>query len=165
MKWIACAVAALVALSVAYADDEIKGEVTALDSAAGILEISGVKINAKDAVVKNVMDKHCALTDLKVGDSVDIEGTFSGPAEMTAREIEKELMVTDEVKGTLAAVDAAARTLTISGITVKVPQSARLEGDEDVAIQFGQITAGTHAECEGKWTGSKELTASKIDVD
>jgi len=159
-----CALARL-ALSTAFADDEIKGKITSLDAAAGTLEISGVKIIAKNAKVEGMLGRIRSLADLKVGDGVDVEGTFSGPAEMTAREVEKKAVATDEVKGALAAVDTAARTLTISGITVKVTENTRLEGEEGVGITFAQITVGTRAECEGKWTGAKELTASKVDVD
>jgi hypothetical protein len=155
----------LVMLSAAYGDDEIRGTIASIDAAAGTLEISGVMIRARDAAVKNTMDNLCALADLKVGDRVDVEGTFSGPAEMTAIDIEQRRTVTDGVKGKLRGVDDIDHILTVSGITVKVAPGARLEGDVDAWKGFFGIKIGEDAECEGKWTGKKELTAHRIHID
>lgn len=165
MKVIVCAAVVILAVSSACADDEIAGKISALDAAAGTLEISGVKITCKAAVVRSAMGKPCSLSDLKAGESVDAEGTFSGPGEMTASEIEQELTVKDQAKGTIVSTDAAARTLAISGITVKVPEGARIEVRGNAGVGFAGIRPGARAECEGKWTGRRELTASEVDIE
>ena len=152
-------------MSSAYAADDIQGKITAIDIEGRTIEISGVKIIAKNAKIENLNDTICTLADLKVGDSVDVDGIFSGPGEMTATKIEQEGVVQDQIEGSLEAVDSAARTLTISGIKVKVPAGAFLEGKKDMPITLEQLTIGTRVECEGTWTGSRELTASKVEVD
>lgn len=165
MKGLVCFIGIFLLLATANADDEIHGKITAIDAAGGAIEVSGVKIIAKNAKIENLNDAICALADLKVGDSVEVDGIFTGPGEMTASKIEQEGVVQDKVEGRLEAVDSAARTLTISGIKVKVPAGAFLEGKKDMPITLEQLTVGTRVECKGTWTGPGELTASKIEVD
>lgn len=151
--------------SSAFAGGEIKGKITAINAANGTLEISGVTVNAKNAAVKSKTDAPCSLTDLKAGDSVEVDGAFTGPGEVAASEIEQEWSARDQVKGVVAAVDPKSRTLTIHGIMVKVAEGARLEGRDDIPITFAQLTVGARVECEGAWTGKRELSASKAELD
>ncbi len=145
----------LLLFSTAHADQEIEGAITAIDAEAGTIEIYGVKIIVMDAVIKNLADKPIKLSDLKVGDTVEVDGAFSGTDEMLATEIEKKIFEHGKIEGTLASVDITAHTLTVSGITVKVPESVKLE----------DLTVGSPIECKGSWTGQKEFTAFMVEVD
>ena len=158
-----CLTMLLLAVAV-QADDDISGKITAIDAAAGTLEISGVKIMAKDAAVKGLI-MPSSLSKLKVGDKVAVEGTFSGSLKFTARKIEKKLFEHAEIDGTLHSVNAKARTLNISGITVKVPEGAELEGADDNQITLERLPKGKKLEVEGEWTGKGEFTASSIEVN
>ncbi|MDD5556876.1 MAG: DUF5666 domain-containing protein [bacterium] len=165
MKAFAIGVAATLCLAARGGPDSVQGRITLIDPAAGILEISGVRIIAKDAVVENLADQRVTLADLKAGDSVDVDGSFSGPGEMTAVKIEQEVSVTDEVEGKIAAVDAAGGTITIGGVTVKVPAGAVIEDGNDMPTALEQLKTGSRVDCEGTWTGDRELTAVKIEID
>ncbi|MCX6340538.1 MAG: DUF5666 domain-containing protein [Candidatus Aureabacteria bacterium] len=165
MKGCACCVLVLVLISLAYADDGIQGKITAIDATGGTIEVSGVKVIAKRAVIENLADMKCTLADLKVGDSVDVDGTLTGAGEMTAREIDQEHAVVDQIEGRLASRDNAARTLTVSGVTVKVPATALVEDTHDRPITLEGLTPGSRIDCEGTWTGPRELTATRVEAD
>ena len=165
MRGLICCMCMFLFLTTAYATDDLQGKITAIDIEGGTIEVSGVKIIAKSAKIENLNDMKCTPAALKVGDSVEVDGIFSGPAEMTATKIEQEGVVQDKIEGILEAVDCAARTLMISGILVKVPAGTFLEGKHDLPIKLEELTVGTRIECEGTWTGSRELTVGKIEVD
>lgn len=161
---ICCAVIFLLLSAIGVAD-EIKGKITAVDATSGTIEISGVKIMAKNATIKNMADMPCEIFELKAGDGVEVDGAFSGPGEMLAAKIEREVFEHDQIDGKLDKVDSAARTLLISGVTVNVAKDARIEGKDDKVISLQDLAAGHSIECKGTWTGPKVLSASKVDLD
>lgn len=165
MKTLAFGLVAVLCVAAWSENDGLKGKITAVNPAAGTIEVSGVTIVAKNAVLENHADQRITLADLKVGDGVDVDGSFSKPGEMTATKIEQETSATDEVEGKISAVDAKGRTITVSGITVKVPASAGIENRQDMPIALDQLKQGNRVDCEGNWTGARELTALKIEID
>jgi hypothetical protein len=157
--------AILLLLSAICVADEIKGKITAVDAASGIIEISGVKIMVKKATIKNLADMPCEISELKVGDRVDVDGAFSGPGEMLATKIEREVFEHDQIEGKLEKFNSATRTLLICGVTVNVSKDARIEGKDDKVISLKDLALGYPVECKGTWTGSKKFSASKVDMD
>jgi len=145
--------------------DEVKGKITAVDAAGGTLEISGIRIAAQAALIEGSMDERIELAALKVGDYVEVDGFFTEPGRLSARKVEKEPVGPDKVKGTINRVDAVGRQLLIGGVTVKVPVTALIEGEEDVRIPIQQLRANSIVECEGTFTGPMELTAVKVETD
>ena len=165
MKGLICFAAIFLLLPAICVADEIKGKITAVDAESGTIEVSGVKIIAKKATIKNLVDMHCEISELKVGDRVEIDGAFSGPGEMLATEIEREAFERDHIEGKLEKVDSGTRTLLISGVTVNVSKNARIEGKDDKVISLKDLAVGYPVECKGTWTGSKEFSASKVELD
>jgi hypothetical protein len=165
MKGLICFAAIFLLLSAICVADEIKGKITAIYAEGGTIEVSGVKIIAKKATIKNLVGMRCEISELKVGDRVEIDGVFSGPGEMLAAEIEREAFKHDQIEGKLEKVDGGTRTLLISGVTVNVSKDARIEGKDDKVISLKDLAVGYQVECKGTWTGSKEFSASKIELD
>jgi len=165
MKGLICFAAIFLLLSAICAADEIKGKITAVDAEGGTIEISGVKIMAKKATIKNLVGMRCEISELKVGDRVEVDGAFSGPGQMLATEIEKKAFKRDQIEGKLEKVDSGTRTLLISGATVNVSKDARIEGEDDKVISLKDLAVGYPVECKGAWTGSKEFSASKVELD
>ena len=56
-------------------------------------------------------------------------------------------------------------TLTVGGVTVRVPEGARIEDRRDAAIPFEKLSADSRVECEGNWGGAREFTASKVELE
>ncbi|MCX6355352.1 MAG: DUF5666 domain-containing protein [Candidatus Aureabacteria bacterium] len=164
LLWIAASLAIVSAWRVI---DDLEGKITAIDAKAGIVEISGVKMLAKNAEIVGPNESKLTIIDLKVGDYVDGDGNFSGKAEFTATRIEREADIIDQIEGKLTAVDSEKRTLTISGVTIKVPEGILImkKRESDLPIKIYELTIGDRAHCEGKWTGPKELTARTIRVN
>ncbi|MDD5428290.1 MAG: DUF5666 domain-containing protein [Candidatus Omnitrophica bacterium] len=145
--------------------DEIKGKVSSVDKTKKTLQISGVQVLAGDAWVENEQDYPLALSDITQGNYVEINGKFIGPSEMKANKIDRKIMECAVVEGKIASLDFKKREIVISGITVKVPSSAWLEGPNRVRIPLELFAPGYSVECRGDWTGPAELTAFKVVVD
>ena len=166
MKGLICVICMLLLPAAGLAEDEIQGKIESVDAGNGIVVVSGVKIAAKTARIEIRDDTPGTLSELKEGNAIEAEGSFTGIGEFTARKIEVEGYVDDKLEGSIEAVDTKARTITISGITVNVPESAYLEDDNgDKPITLEELTAGTRADCKGQWTGPKEFTAVKIEIN
>ena len=165
MKGLICFAAIFLLLSAICFADEIKGKITTIYAEGGTIEVSGVKIIAKKATIKNLVGMRCEISELKVGDRVEIDGVFSWPGEMLAAEIERKAFKHDQIEGKLEKVDSGTRTLLISGVTVNVSKDARIEGKDDKVISLKNLAVGYPVECKGTWTGSKEFSASKVELD
>jgi len=156
------------------AADEINGKIQVVSPKDSSITVSGVVIAAQNARIENEFDQLINLSAIVVDDYVEIDGTFTGPGQMMAmkiekeypkQEIEKEYPKQDEIKGRIETVDTAKREMKISGITIKIPQNAWLEGHHDTRISIEQILPSYYVECKGIWTGPLEFTASKVELD
>jgi len=154
----------LIFISVCAAD-EIRGKVGSVSVSDNSIIVSGVHISAQNARIENEFDQPINLAAIVAGDYVDVDGAFTGPGQMMAMKVEKEYPKYDEINGRVDKVDPAKRELTISGITIKVPQDAWLEGHNDMRISIEQILPNYYVECDGNWTALLEFTASKVEFD
>jgi len=145
--------------------DEIKGEVGVIDTTAKTLQISGVVIQAAEAWIENEQDYPLALKDIKPGDYVEVDGKFIGLSEMKAKKIDRKKAECGAVKGRIESIDNQKRIIIISGIAIKVPADAWLEGPNRVKIPLELFAPGYKVECRGNWTGASELTAFKVSID
>jgi hypothetical protein len=93
MRILACMAVMLLVVSAASAGDEIKDKVSGTDVKKNTLDVSGVRIDASKAVIKGLDGKSCSPPELRIGDSVEVDGVFSGKGKMLANEIEKESAV------------------------------------------------------------------------
>jgi len=145
--------------------DEINGKTQVVSPKDSSITVSGVVIAAQNARIENEFDQPINLSAIAVGDYVEIDGIFTGPGQMMAMKIEKEYPKQDEIKGRIETVDTAKREMKISGITIKIPQNAWLEGHNDMRISIEQILPNYYVDCKGIWTGPLEFTASKVEFD
>ena len=152
-------------LAVTCDADEIKGRITAVDTNAGIIDISGVKVTVQAARMEDENDMPMTFDALSAGDYLEIEGFFSGPCQMMAVKIERDYQEQDEIKGRIESVDAANNKLVISGVTVTISEAASLEGRDDMQISVSQLNVGDYIECDGSWNGTAEFLASKLELD
>ncbi|MDD2688944.1 MAG: DUF5666 domain-containing protein [Candidatus Omnitrophica bacterium] len=145
--------------------DKIKGNVSSVDASKKTLQISGVTIKAADAWIENEQDYPLLLKDIALGDYIEVGGKFTGLSEIKARKIDRKMPECGVVNGKIASIDAKKREIIISGITVKVPVDAWLEGPGHVRIPLELFAPGYSVQCKGEWTGISELTAFKVVVD
>jgi len=162
-KLFSMGIAALLLAGAAHAGEYLSGPIASIDASKGIIEISGVTILAKDAKVRNLLFPS-RLSRLHAGRLIEAQGKFTGPREFTADKIEVNYFKHYEINAKLDAVDANARTLTISAITVKVPADCKIEDDKEETIHIENLPVGRKVEVEGKWTGPAEFTVYSIEV-
>lgn len=145
--------------------DEIKGKVSSIDKAKKTLQISGVVIQTVNAWIENEQDYPLAFGSIASGDYVEVNGKFTGLSEMKARKIDRKKAECGVVKGKIASIDTKKREIIISGIKIKVPVNAWLEGPNQVRIPLELFASGYSIECRGEWTAISELTAFKVTVN
>ena len=103
--------------------------------------------------------------DIAVGAHVEVEGTLTGPAEVTAKEVQlKRGGSKNEVEGAIDSVDPASRSLVIAGVKVALEPSADLRGDHDVPIDFSALSPGLAAEAQGRFENGV-LRANALNTD
>lgn len=163
MKLLGVTLAIVVIAGAAGAQEDISGQITAIDPSKGTFEISTVTIEAKDASIKSLL-MPTTLARLKIGDKVEAQGEFSGRRRFAAKMVEKKLFDHYEINAKLGRVDAKARTLEISGVTIKVPASCEIQDPERKTTTIEKLPVGRMTEVEGNWTGDAEFTAYKIEV-
>lgn len=150
-KLCATALAMILFAAAAHAEQRIDGKITAIDAEKGTLEISGVTVITKDAKVWDLCIP-TALSHLKVGWGAEATGKFTGPREFTARMLVAKWFRHYEIQSKIDAVDAQARTLALSGITVKVPADCKIEDENGDAMPIEKLPVGRMMEIEGDWT-------------
>lgn len=163
MKLLGLSVSLFVLATTVRAEDDLSGRITAIDPAARTLEISCVKVMAKDAKVKGLLMRS-SLERLKVGDNVSIEGAFSGPRQFVAKKIEKKLSLSDEIEAKVDMVSVRDGTIEISGITIKVPASTIIEDENNEPITLYRIVKGEEVKVKGSWTGPCVFTADSVEL-
>ena len=163
MKLFSLCLMLLLLATTAHARDELSGVITTIDPSNGTLEISGVKIVAKDADVQGVFFPG-SLDKFKIGDKVEIEGEFTGPRQMKATKVERKIFRHYEIEASLDKADPGTRILEISGITIKVPGGITIEDLDDNPTSIAKLSIGQRVEVEGSWTGTAEFTADKIEM-
>ncbi|MCK9574289.1 MAG: DUF5666 domain-containing protein [Candidatus Omnitrophica bacterium] len=145
--------------------DEIKGKVSAVDKTKKMFQISGVTIQAADAWAENEQDYPLAVTNISLGDYLEVKGKFTGSSEIKAVKIDRKKPECGVVKGKITSIGAKKSEIIISGIKIKVLADAWLEGPNHVKIPLELFAVGYSVECRGDWTGISELTAFKVTVD
>ena len=149
---------------------ELKGVIAAVDTAASTVTVTPSKggadvvltVDASTFIKRN--GKSVTLADLMVGDKVEVK---HNPITMLASKIEVKSGISyAELKGTLAAVDTAASTVTVTpskggaDVTLTV-DSATLIKKNDALITLADLVVGYMV--EAKYTPSTML-ALKIEV-
>lgn len=145
--------------------DEIRGTIQSVDRAARAVVISGVTILARDAIAVDGDETLIDFASLSPGDFLEADGDFTDTAELTAIKLGKYPRERDAVKGRIEKADHGKRLLFISGIKVIVADGARLEGYSDSKGSITQFKRDIYVECRGAWTGDRELTATKVEMN
>jgi len=162
-KLLGTGLAMILLAAAAHAEERIDGKITAIDAVKGTIEMSGVTVMAKDATVRDLIFPS-RLSRIKAGGSMEAMGKFTGPRQFTANRIVAKYFMHYEIQAKLDAVDAQARTLTISGITVKVPANCKIEDEKGNTTVLEKLPVGRMMEFEGNWTGPGEFTIYSIEV-
>ncbi len=167
---------AFLSVTPALADGDgskVEGKIAAVDTAAQTVTITPkrggpdvvVNVNASTKIKRN--DRSAALADLLVGDKVEAK---YNPSTMIASKIEAKSQGgqpgKSEIKGTIASVDTAASTITITpskggaDITFKVDASTIIKKGKKI-VTLDALTAGDRVEVK---YNPATMLAIKIEV-
>lgn len=162
-KLFSIGLAVILLAAAAHAEERIDGKITAIDAAKGTIDISGVTVNAKDARAWDLIFP-TSLSHLRAGWGMEAVGKFTGPRQFTATSVVAKYFRHYEINAKLDAVDAQARTLTISGITVKLLPDCTIEDEAGHTTTLDKLPVGRMIEVEGNWTGPGEFSIYSIEV-
>lgn len=146
-------------------DAAVIGSVSSIDTTAGTLVVAAqtVKVNTDSAagLVTVFAGGYSALADVAANDLVNVHGTpvynsTTAKYEVQATRIEKRTAMADvRVTGKLSALDTAAKTFNLNGLTVSYgtatlrPASAVLANDQNVIVWSQTYTNGTALAASG----------------
>jgi Domain of unknown function (DUF5666) len=162
---------AITAMASDYSSITVAGQTLKLSSASLSAASMSAKADApatgapaKKAKHVRVNGKEATEKALSVGQKVDVVVDANGEA--------SEVNVDLEVRGAVTAIDTAAGTIVVSGRTVKLPTTARvdLEADEDTAEKgkgkeaLANLKVGDFVEVTGATDANGDVIASKVEV-
>ncbi|WP_396588242.1 DUF5666 domain-containing protein [Bermanella sp. R86510] len=142
-----------VATRIVY-DADIKGQVTAVNSETGELEVLGQTVITNEMTVFSDLD----LTTIQVGQMVELSGYRDGNGQLIATFIEAETETESEIKGTVANLDSVNKTFNIEGLSIDYSSVASLELDE------AELRNGMLVEVDGEVQGGV-LVANEIEQE
>lgn len=144
---------------------EIKGIVTAVISGEEF-EVNGIAVTTDTATVY----EDGTASDLVAGAAVEVSAVAEAGGVLRATRVEFEGEKIVEIDATVEAVDAAAGSLELLGITVLVEDGTRFEDDSDLGLRrfsLDDIAVGDYLEIGGAESGAAddEVTAALIKRD
>ncbi|MCR9276986.1 MAG: DUF5666 domain-containing protein [Pseudomonadaceae bacterium] len=142
-------------------ESRVAGTIAGIDLDAQTLNVFGVTVDVSSgAPIENDTDDgrgdsddRLALSDLLVGDFVEVEGRANGNT-ILAGEIEVDELDRTELRGRVENVDGVARSLTILGIDIVTDGRTQYEGFNDeilTAEEFFTRLASDQTVVEAQW--------------
>ncbi len=148
----------------AHAEVEFKGVIESIDVKAKTLVVSGVKVITSASTEIERADERIALSDLKVGERVEVEGVLQSDGSVLAREIEvippaqeKEV----ELEGIVESVTPP--TLKVSGRTIVTNSATQIRRGDNV-ITLSDVKVGDRVHVRGKLQTDGSILARIIRV-
>jgi len=139
-------------------NENVRGPVQSLDNANNTLIVLGQTVTVDQLTV---LDGIVKLSDLNVGDVLNVSGLVDADGTIRATWIAREPFLGEfEVMGRVANLNLATQTFTIGAITVDYSQALRLD------IPEGRLENGLLLEVKGTFVGVQEiLMASHVESE
>ncbi len=141
-------------------DADIEGLVTRFASATDF-DVAGQPVTTTGATEF----RDGTATDLRLGANLEVEGEFDAAGRVIAEEIKFRRAAEIRIEATVDAVDAAARTLVVLGVTVGASDTTRFEDHSDADLDtfgIGDIRVGDFVEVRAFSDGSA-LVATRLE--
>ncbi len=148
-------------------DADIKGQVTAVNSDTGVLEVLGQVVITNEMTVFSDLD----LTTIQVGQMVELSGYRDGSGQLIATFIEAETETESEIKGSISNLDTANKTFTIEGLSIDYSSTASLELDEaelrnDMLVEVeGDVQSGVLHAIKIEQEDIRQESEAGVEVD
>lgn len=148
-------------------DADIKGQVTAVNSDTGVLEVLGQTVVTNAMTVFSDLD----VTTIQVGQMVELSGYRDGNGQLIATFIEAETETESEIKGTISNLDTANKTFTIQGLSIDYSSTVSLELDEaelrnDMLVEVeGDVQSGVLHAIKIEQEDIRKESESGVEVD
>jgi hypothetical protein len=126
-------------------------------SALATLGVNGVRYEDRTAAVR-INGRERLVEDLKLGMVVEVEAERN---DATGVALARDIRASSFAEGRVDAIDLAARTITVMGITIAVPASTVFEGW--TGLQDPLLKAGEMVEVHGLASGPAGAVATRIE--
>ena len=149
---------------------ELRGAIQSIDLATSSLMVAGKKVVVNGST--RIIGRHDAvltLKDLKVGDTVEVEGAAQADQSVLARKIKLEDDEDDdegevEFTGAIQSINPGAGTLVVAGRNVFTNGQTRIRGDHDKPLTLADLKVGQKVEVKGVAQANGVL-AEKIELE
>lgn len=142
---------------------EIEGFITRFVSATDF-DVAGIPVTT-DA---NTQYEGGTSADIALNVRVEVEGNFNANGVLVAREVDFEDEGSVRIDALVDAVDAAAGTVTMLGITVQIDSQTSMEDNSDAELRIftiNDINTGDWLEVRGSEIAAGTMLASQVERD
>ena len=110
-------------VSVIYAESAVLGKVSGINYADGTIDVVNQRVRISGDTVFDANFAVSNISDISVGDTVEVRGASAGSGNIYATRINKGDSNTDLISGRIASLDTSAQTFMLSGNTVEYSQA------------------------------------------
>ena len=144
------------ALTVGF-ESNVRGVVTAVTPSQASLTVLGQKVRVNGATNFGAGFVPANLAGVKVGTPVEVSGFRNSTGQLVASRVQQTGVSSDRVVGNVSALDEAALTFRISGLTVDYSTASQIEGT---------LANGALVEVRGpRVSGGTTLHANRVEVE
>lgn len=146
--------------------DRLKGQIEAIGSSS--LSVLGETILVSGTTkMENQAETHIPFSNLKVGDTVKVEGGHQSDGSILATKIELDEAEQEpqevEIRASIDSIGSG--SLVVSGMTVIAGSTTAIMGNDNQPIGFDDLHAGQMVQVEGALQGDGSILASKIKLE
>jgi hypothetical protein len=151
---------------------DLKGPIQSIDMGAGTLMVGGKKVttNADTRIVAGD-ESRVSLSALKVGDTVDVQGTTQPDMSVLAKSIHVEQSGDKggdksevDLKGPIQSIDSGAGSLMVAGKKVTTNADTKIVGNDDAHLTFSSLKVGANIQVHGTTQADMSVLAKTIQL-
>jgi hypothetical protein len=151
---------------------DLKGPIQSIDMGAGTLMVGGKKVttNADTRIVAGD-ESRVSLSALKVGDTVDVQGTTQPDMSVLAKSIHVEQSGDKggdksgvDFKGPIQSIDSGAGSLMVAGKKVTTNADTKIVGKDDAHLTFSSLKVGANIQVHGTTQADMSVLAKTIQL-
>jgi hypothetical protein len=149
---------------------DFKGPIQSIDVGAGSLMVGGRKVTTNaDTRIMSGDETRVSLSTLKVGATVEVQGTTQADMSVLAKTIQLQESQGDdggevELKGKIQSINTAAGTLVVAGKTVATDSSTRIKRG-DTSLTLKDLKVNDSVEVQGTSRADGTILAKHINLE
>jgi hypothetical protein len=147
---------------------DLKGPIQSIDPGAGSLMVGGRRVTTNaDTRIMSGDETRVSLSTLKVGDTVEVQGTIQADMSVLAKTIQLEGSGDKgevDLKGPIQSIDPGAGSLMVAGRKVTTNADTKIVGKDEAHVSFSSLKVGATVQVHGTTQADMSVLAKTIKL-